>query len=79
MVRWMFSPRILESIHFVKFFKLNLDRWEKALSEDNNEMLANKSLPLNYAWHSCMQSRTLILEATIERECLYTCLRMLCL
>jgi hypothetical protein len=44
----------LGEILFDKVFKFNLDRWEKALSEDNNKMLTNKSLPLTYAWHSCM-------------------------
>jgi hypothetical protein len=44
----------LGEILFDKVFKFNLDRREKALSEDNNKMLTNKGLPLTYAWHSYM-------------------------
>ena len=38
----------------------------------NNEVSAKERLPLDYAWHSCMYSRTLlgfILEVIIERKC----------
>lgn len=40
--------------------QLNLERLEKAscLPIHNNEVSANESLPLDYAWHLCMQSRT---------------------
>ena len=35
---------------------VNLDRWKKTLclKIDNNEVSTNESLPLGYAWHSCM-------------------------
>ena len=52
------------------------------LKVDNNEVLTNESLPLDYTWHSCMYSWTLILEknileARVKREYPYTCFRML--
>ena len=36
--------------------KLNLGRWKKDLCSkiDNNGVSTNESLPLDYAWHSCM-------------------------
>jgi hypothetical protein len=50
--------------------------------QGDNEVSTDESLmPLKYAWYSCMESRTwipgFVLEARIEREHPYTCLRML--
>jgi hypothetical protein len=45
--------------------QLNLGRWKKALCPKigNNKRLTNESLvPLEYAQHLCMYSRTSILE-----------------
>ena len=47
----------------VALFQLNLGRWKKVWGSKigNNEVSSNESLPLDYAWHSWMYSRNLIL------------------
>jgi hypothetical protein len=43
--------------------ELSFCRWEKALCTKicKNEVLIDESLPLDYAWPTCMYSRTLTL------------------
>ena len=49
-------PRyILSEILFGKALKLNFGRWDSLFPKiGNNEVLTNESLPLDYAWQSCM-------------------------